>query len=399
MNKMTIRDIDVQGKRVLVRVDFNVPYDKETGRILDDSRLRAALPTIQYLREHGARVILCSHLGRPKGKVVEEMRMSRIGIGDRLSELLGVPVHTLYHVIGPKAVEVTQAMKPGDVVLLENVRFFPEEEANDPKMSHALAELADVYVNDAFGTAHRAHASTAGIAAHLPAVAGFLMEKEIDYLDKALTNPQRPFAAIIGGAKISTKIGVLRNLLARIDCLIVGGGMASTLLKANGVDVGESLVEDDQLDTARDLMQQADEKGIPLFLPEDVVVADRIAADALSETVDVDDVPQDMLVVDIGPATIESFREAVEDCMTVIWNGPLGVAEYPQFAKGSLGIAEALASLKAATTIVGGGETVALIHDAGLEDRFTHVSTGGGASLEYLEGKTLPGVAALMDKK
>jgi phosphoglycerate kinase len=398
MNKMTIRDVDVQGKRVLVRVDFNVPLDKETGRILDDSRLRAALPTIQYLREHGARVILCSHLGRPDGKVVEELRMSHAGIGDRLSELLGAPVHTLYHVIGPKAVEVTNAMKPGDVVLLENVRFFPEEEANDPKMSHALAELADVYVNDAFGTAHRAHASTAGVASYLPAVAGFLMEKEIDYLDKALTNPARPFAAIIGGAKISTKIGVLRNLLTRIDCLIVGGGMASTLLKANGVDVGESLVEDDQLGTARDLMKQADEKGIPLFLPEDVVVADRVAADALSETVSVDDIPQDMRIVDIGPDSVVAFREAVEDCRTVIWNGPLGVAEYPQFARGSLGIAEALASLEA-TTIVGGGETVALIHDAGLEDKFTHVSTGGGASLEYLEGKTLPGVAALMDKK
>ena len=398
MNKMTIRDIDVQGKRVLVRVDFNVPFDKETGRILDDSRLRAALPTIQYLREHGARVILCSHLGRPNGKVVEELRMSRVGVGDRLSELLGAPVHTLYHVIGPKAVEATQALKPGEVILLENVRFFPEEEANDPKMSHALAELADIYVDDAFGTAHRAHASTVGIASYLPAVAGFLMEKEIDYLDKALTNPARPFAAIIGGAKISTKIGVLRNLLSRIDCLIVGGGMASTLLKANGVDVGESLVEDDQLDTARDLMEQADEKGIPLFLPEDVVVADRIAEDALSEVVSVDDIPQDMRIVDIGPDTVASFREAVEDCMTVIWNGPLGVAEYPAFAKGSLDMAEALATLNA-TTIVGGGETVALIHDAGLEDKFTHVSTGGGASLEYLEGKTLPGVAALMDKK
>ena len=398
MNKMTIRDVDVQGKRVLVRVDFNVPFDMETGRILDDSRLRAALPTIQYLREHGARVVLCSHLARPKGKVVEELRMSRVGVGDRLSELLGAPVHTLYHVIGPKAVEATQALKPGEVILLENVRFFPEEEANDPKMSHALAELADVYVNDAFGTAHRAHASTVGIASHLPAVAGFLMEKEIDYLDKALTNPARPFAAIIGGAKISTKIGVLRSLLSRIDCLIVGGGMASTLLKANGIEVGESLVEEDQLGTARDLMQQADDKGIPLFLPEDVVVADRIAEDALSEVVSVEDIPQDMRIVDVGPDTVASFREAVEECKTIIWNGPLGVAEYPAFAKGSLGMAEALAALKA-TTIVGGGETVALLHEAGLEDKFTHVSTGGGASLEYLEGKTLPGVAALMDKK
>ncbi len=399
MNKMTVRDIDVQGKRVLVRVDFNVPFDEETGRILDDSRLRAALPTIQYLRDHGAAVILCSHLDRPDGKVVEELRMSRVGIGDRLSQLLGAPVHTLYHVIGPKAVEATKAMKPGDVVLLENVRFFPEEEANDPKMSHALAELADVFVNDAFGTAHRAHASTVGVAAYLPAVAGLLMEKEIDYLDKALHNPARPFAAIIGGAKISTKIGVLRNLLSRIDCLLIGGGMASTLLKANGVEVGQSLVEDEQLDTARDLMRQADDKGIPLFLPEDVVVADRIAEDALSETVSVEDIPRDMRIVDVGPDTVSSFREALQDCMTVLWNGPVGVAEYPAFAEGSLALAEALAELHKATTIVGGGETVALIHEAGLEDKFTHVSTGGGATLEYLEGKTLPGVAALMDKK
>jgi phosphoglycerate kinase len=398
MNKLTVRDIDVQGKRVLVRVDFNVPLDRETGRILDDSRLRAALPTIQYLREKGARVVLCSHLGRPKGKVVEELRMSHAGIGERLSELLGTPVHTLYHVIGPKAEEATKALKPGEVLLLENVRFFPEEEANDPKMSHALAQLADVYVNDAFGTAHRAHASTAGVAAYLPAVAGFLMEKEVDHLERALKHPVRPFAAIIGGAKISTKIGVLRNLLGRLDCLIVGGGMASTLLKANGVAVGQSLVEDDQLGTARDLMRQADDRGVPLLLPSDAVVADRFAADALSETVDVQDIPSDMRIMDIGPDSVSSFEEAVAECKTVIWNGPLGVAEFPAFAKGSLGIAEALARLDA-TTIVGGGETVALVQEAGLEDKFTHVSTGGGASLEFLEGKTLPGVAALLDKK
>jgi phosphoglycerate kinase len=397
MNKMTVRDIDVKGKRVLVRVDFNVPLDKESGRILDDSRLRAALPTIQYLREQGARVVLCSHLGRPDGKVVESLRMSRVGIGDRLSELLGTPVQTLYHVIGPEAEEATKALKPGEVLLLENVRFFPEEEANDPKMSSALAALADVYVNDAFGTAHRAHASTVGVAAYLPAVAGFLMEKEIDYLSKALTNPARPFAAVIGGAKISTKIGVLRNLLGRLDCLIIGGGMASTLLKANGVSVGQSLVENDQLDTARDIMQQADEKGVPLLLPSDAVVADRFAADADAETVPVQQIPSRMRIMDIGPDTLSTFCEAVEDCKTVIWNGPLGVAEFPRFAEGSLGMAEALAALDA-TTIVGGGETVALVQEAGLEDRFSHVSTGGGASLEFLEGKVLPGVAALRDK-
>jgi phosphoglycerate kinase len=397
VNKMTVRDIDVKGKRVLVRVDFNVPLDKESGRILDDSRLRAALPTIQYLREQGARVVLCSHLGRPDGKVVESLRMSRAGIGDRLSELLGAPVHTLYHVIGPKAEEATKALKPGEVLLLENVRFFPEEEANDPKMSRALAALADIYVDDAFGTAHRAHASTVGVAAYLPAVAGFLMEKEIDYLSKALTNPARPFAAVIGGAKISTKIGVLRNLLTKVDCLIIGGGMASTLLKANGVSVGQSLVENDQLDTARDVMQQADEKGVPLLLPSDAVVADRFAADADAETVPVQQVPSRMRIMDIGPDTVSTFCETVEDCKTVVWNGPLGVAEFPAFAEGSLRMAEALAALDA-ITIVGGGETVALVQEAGLEDRFSHVSTGGGASLEFLEGKTLPGVAALRDK-
>ncbi|MDI6856709.1 MAG: phosphoglycerate kinase [Dehalococcoidia bacterium] len=397
MNKKTVRDIDVAGKRALVRVDFNVPLDKETGKISDDSRLRASLPTIRYLMDKGARVVLCSHLGRPKGKVVEELRMSRAGIGERLSELLGVPVRTLHHVIGPKAEEATRQLKPGEVLLLENVRFFPEEEANDPKMSHALAQLADVYVDDAFGSAHRAHASTVGIAGELPAVAGFLMEREVDYLSKALTNPQRPFAAIIGGAKISTKIGVLRNLLSRLDCLIVGGGMASTLLKANGMNVGQSLVEDDQIDVARDLMRQADERGVPLLLPSDAVVADRFAADANAETVEVQNIPPEMRIMDIGPDSVATFQEAVEDCKTVVWNGPLGVAEFPQFAQGSLAMAKTLAALDA-VTIVGGGETVALIEDAGLQDKFTHVSTGGGASLEFLEGKTLPGVAALMDR-
>jgi len=397
MNKKTIRDIDVNGKRVLVRVDFNVPRDKETGRIADDTRLRAALPTIQYLREHRARVILCSHLGRPKGKVVEELRMSKAGIGERLSELLGVPVHTLYHVIGPKAVEATEALNPGEVILLENVRFFPEEEANDPKMSHALAQLADIYVDDAFGSAHRAHASTVGITTLLPAVAGFLMEKEIDYLGKALTNPERPFAAIIGGAKISTKIAVLRNLLQRIDKLIVGGGMASTFLKAKGVEVGESLVEDDFLDTAREVMAEAEKRKVEILLPDDAIVADRFAADALAETVKIDEVGADMRIMDIGPDAIADYEEALKDCKTVLWNGPVGVAEFPQFANGSLAIAKTLAALKA-TTIVGGGETVALVQSAGLEDKFTHVSTGGGASLEFLEGKVLPGVAALMDK-
>jgi len=395
MRKQTVRDIDVKGKRVLVRVDFNVPLEKGTGRILDDLRIRAVLPTIQYLRGEGSRLVLCSHLGRPRGQVVESLRLAPVA--ERLGEFLGVPVAAARDCIGAEAQEAVDALRPGDVLLLENLRFHPEEEANKPGFAGQLASLGEVFVNDAFGAAHRAHASTAGVARYLPAVAGFLMEKEIDYLNRAVGNPDRPFAAIIGGAKISDKIAVLRNLLTKADALMVGGGMANTFLKARGCQVGESLVEDDQLDSARSIMEEADSQGVPLLLPTDAVAADRFAADANCRTVPVGDVPEGWRIMDIGPDTLSTLRDALEDCRTVVWNGPMGVAEFSQFAEGSLGLALTLAELDA-TTIVGGGETVALVQQAGLEERFSHVSTGGGATLEFLEGKELPGVAALLDK-
>lgn len=395
MRKQTARDIDVKGKRVLVRVDFNVPLEKDTGRILDDLRIRASLPVISYLREEGARVILCSHLGRPRGQVVESLRLAPVA--ERLSELLGAPVAAARDCVGPEAEQAVAALGPGDVLLLENLRFHPEEEANDPDFARQLASLADIFVNDAFGAAHRAHASTTGVAQYLPAVAGFLMEKEIDYLDRAVSSPERPFVAIIGGAKVSDKIAVLRNLLVKADALVVGGGMANTFLKARGCEVGDSLVEDDQLDNARDILSNAESRGVPLLLPTDVVIADRFAADADSHIVPVGNVPDGWRIMDIGPDTLGTFRDALEDCRTVVWNGPMGVAEFSKFAEGSLGLALTLAELDA-VTIVGGGETVALVQQAGLEDRISHVSTGGGASLEFLEGRELPGVAALRDK-
>lgn len=395
MRKQTARDIDVKGKRVLVRVDFNVPLEKDTGRILDDLRIRASLPVIRYLREESARVILCSHLGRPRGQVVESLRLAPVA--ERLSELLGAPVVAARDCVGPEAEQAVAALGPGDVLLLENLRFHPEEEANDPDFARQLASLADVFVNDAFGAAHRAHASTAGVAQYLPAAAGFLMEKEIDYLDRAVSSPERPFVAIIGGAKVSDKIAVLRNLLVKADALVVGGGMANTFLKGRGCEVGDSLVEDDQLDNARDILSDAESRGVPLLLPTDVVIADRFAADADSHIVPVGNVPNGWRIMDIGPDTLGTFRDALEDCRTVVWNGPMGVAEFSKFAEGSLGLALTLAELDA-ITIVGGGETVALVQQAGLEDRISHVSTGGGASLEFLEGKDLPGVAALRDR-
>lgn len=396
MKKQTVRDVDVREKWVLVRVDYNVPLEPETRRILDDSRIRATLPTVNYLREQRARVILCSHLGRPRGQVMESMRLAPTAA--RLSELLGTAVATADDCVGPAVEEAARSLKPGELLLLENLRFHPEEEKNDRAFARALASLAELYVNDAFGAAHRAHASTAGVAAHLPAVAGFLMEKELDYLGRAVGSPQRPFAAVIGGAKVSTKMAVLRNLLSKVDCLLVGGGMASTFLKCQGFAVGESLVEDDQLEAARDILTEAESQGVPLLLPTDVIVADRFAADAQCQTVPVRSIPGDWRVMDIGADTLTTFRDALEDCETVIWNGPMGVAEFSQFAEGSLGLALAMAELDA-TTIIGGGETVALIRQAGLEDRFSHVSTGGGASLELLEGRVLPGVAALLDAK
>ncbi len=392
MRKQTIRDVDVRGKRVLVRVDFNVPL--EGGRILDDLRIRAALPTIQYLREHGARLVLCSHLGRPKGRVDESLRLAPVAA--RLGELLGAPVATTRDCVGAEAEAAARALGDGDVLLLENLRFHAEEEANDAAFARELASLADVYVNDAFGTAHRAHASTEGVTHYLPAVAGFLLEKEIDYLARVVAEPQRPLGAIIGGAKVSDKIAVLRNLLSKTDVLVIGGGMANTFLKATGLAVGDSLVEDDQLETARAIMSEAEQRGLRLLLPSDVVIADRFAADARSRTVEVDQVPDGWRILDVGPRSVAAYAEALRPCKTVVWNGPLGVTEMAAFAKGSEALARALAEMDA-VTIVGGGETAALVEESGLADKFDHISTGGGAFLEFLEGRELPGVAALLD--
>ncbi|SHE28926.1 phosphoglycerate kinase [Desulfofundulus australicus DSM 11792] len=391
----TIRDLEVTGKRVLVRVDFNVPLDGE-GNVADDTRIRAALPTIQYLLEKQARVILVSHLGRPKGKVDERYRLDPVA--RRLSELLGRPVVKVDDCIGDEPRRAVQEMQPGDVILLENVRFHPGEEKNEEKFARQLAELADVYVNDAFGTAHRAHASTEGVAHFLPAAAGFLMEKEINMLGQALSNPGRPFVAILGGAKVSDKIGVIENLLGKVNTLLIGGGMANTFLAARGLALGKSLVETDKVALAGDLINRAQKAGVKLLLPVDLVVARAAQPDAEPKVVPVDAVPEDWMALDIGPETVKNYVAEVRDAGTVIWNGPMGVFEMAPFAAGTFELARALAESKA-TTIVGGGDTAAAVEKAGVAGRMSHVSTGGGASLEFLEGKTLPGVAVLMDKK
>ncbi|WP_034634852.1 phosphoglycerate kinase [Desulfofundulus thermocisternus] len=391
----TIRDLEVTGKRVLVRVDFNVPLDGE-GNVADDTRIRAALPTIQYLLEKQARVILVSHLGRPKGKVDERYRLDPVA--RRLSELLGRPVVKVDDCIGDEPRRAVQEMQPGDVILLENVRFHPGEEKNEEKFARQLAELADVYVNDAFGTAHRAHASTEGVAHFLPAAAGFLMEKEINMLGQALSNPGRPFVAILGGAKVSDKIGVIENLLGKVNTLLIGGGMANTFLAARGLALGKSLVETDKVALAGDFINRAQKAGVKLLLPVDLVVARAAQPDAEPKVVPVDAVPEDWMALDIGPETVKNYVAEVRDAGTVIWNGPMGVFEMAPFAAGTFELARALAESKA-TTIVGGGDTAAAVEKAGVAGRMSHVSTGGGASLEFLEGKTLPGVAVLMDKK
>ena len=393
MAKMTVRDVDVYNKRVLMRADFNVPM--RDGEISDDKRIRAALPTIEYLREKGAKVILMSHFGRPKGKVVDEYRLDPIAA--RLGELLGVSVLKLNDCIGEEAEAAVNKMQPGDVILLENVRFYAEEEKNDPEFARKLAVLGDVYVNDAFGTAHRAHASTEGVAKYLPAVSGFLMEKELEFLGGAVDNPKRPFVAILGGAKVKDKIAVIEALLNKVDTLIIGGGMAYTFLKAQGYEIGNSLLDEERLDFCREILAKAEEKGVKLLLPVDVVVAKEFAADAEHKVVPADEIPADWEGLDIGPKTIELFKDAVKDAATVVWNGPMGVFEFEAFARGTNAVAEALAESDA-ITVIGGGDSAAAVEQAGLADKMTHVSTGGGASLEFLEGKVLPGVAELNDK-
>lgn len=387
MKKKTIRDIDVQGKRVLVRVDYNVPISE--GRITDDRRIRATVPTIQYLLDHGAAVILMSHLGRPK-KPSPEFRLDLVA--QRLSEILGIPVRKLDDCIGPEVEEAVKGMKPGEVILLENLRFHPEEEANDPEFARKLASLADFYVNDAFATAHRAHASTEGVAHYLPAVAGFLMEKEIRFLNLLLSDPEKPFVAILGGAKISDKIGVINNLLPKVDLLLIGGGMANTFFKASGYGVGDSLVEDEALGLARELLQKGGDK---ILLPVDVVIAERVASDAPVKVVKPGEVPEGWRILDVGPETVELFKGKLRQARTIFWNGPLGVFEVEPFSKGTFAIAQALAELEDVTTVVGGGDSAAAVEAAGVAEKITHVSTGGGASLEFLEGKELPGVAIL----
>ena len=397
MNKQTIRDVDVAGKRVLVRVDFNVPLDA-AQHITDDTRIRAALPTIHYLLAHGSAVILMSHLGRPDGQVVEKLRLAPVA--QRLSELLEPRVTMAPDSVGLEVEKLARDLQPGQVLLLENLRFHKAEEKNDPAFARQLAALGDLYVNDAFGTAHRAHASTEGVAHYLPGVAGLLMEKEINFLGSALENPRQPFAAIIGGAKVSDKITVLERLIGMVDMLLIGGGMANTFLKAEGYEIGASLFEESKVETARDLIGKARQRGIQCILPTDVVVADRLAPDAQHKVVFSQDVPQAWRILDIGPATIKAFHHALSNALTIMWNGTLGVAEMPAFAKGTDTMIEILAqrTKAGATTIIGGGDSAAAVEQAGAADKMTHVSTGGGASLEFLEGRVLPGVAALKDK-
>ncbi len=398
MAKKALADLsasDVSGKRVLVRADFNVPLD-DAGNITDDTRIRAALPTIQDLIDKGAKVVLASHFGRPKGKVVESMRLTPVAA--RLSEKLGKEVIKCDDCIGDEVATKIAGMKEGDVALLENVRFYDGETDNDPEFAKQLAANADLYVNDAFGTAHRAHASTAGVTEYLsPAVAGSLIEKELKFLQETVDNPQRPLAAIVGGSKVSSKIGVIETLLDKVDKIFIGGGMIFTFYKARGMSVGSSLVEEDKLDLAKKLEAKAKEKGVEFLLPTDVIVADKFAADANTQTVSVDSIPDGWMGLDIGPDSVKTFQDALADCKSVIWNGPMGVFEMEAFAKGTTGIANTLAGLtdKGCITIIGGGDSVAAVEQAGLADKMSHISTGGGASLELLEGKTLPGIAAL----
>ena len=393
-NKKTIEDIDVSGKKVLVRCDFNVPLD-ENKNITDETRINAALPTIKYLLEHKAAVILCSHLGRPKGEF--NMKYSLAPVAKRLSEKLGFEVKLAKDVIGPDAKKLAAEVKPGEAVLLENVRFHAEEEKNDPAFAKELASMADIYVSDAFGTVHRAHASTAGVAQYLPAVAGFLIGKELNFLGKAVTNPERPFVAILGGAKVKDKIGVITNLIEKVDTLLIGGGMAYTFMKATGGEIGNSLCDDERLSLALELLDKAKAKGVKLLLPIDNVCGKEFSNDTEQMVCESGKIPEGWEGLDIGPKTVELFSKEIKAAKTVVWNGPMGVFEMPNFAKGTLAIATAMAESDA-TTIIGGGDSAAAVTQMGLAGKMSHISTGGGASLEFLEGKTLPGVAALNDK-
>lgn len=391
--KKTMNDVEVKGKRVFVRVDFNVPM--EDGKITDDTRIRAALPTIKHLVDEDAKVILASHLGRPKGEVVEDMRLT--AVGNRLAELLGKPVLKLDESVGETVKTAVHNMNDGDVVLLENVRFHKGEEKNDAELAKQFAELAEIYVNDAFGAAHRAHASTAGIAEYLPAVSGFLLQKELDVLGKALSDPERPFTAIIGGAKVKDKIGVIDHLLDKVDNLIIGGGLAYTFVKAQGYEIGNSLVEEDKIELAKEFMQKAKDKGVNFLMPVDAVVASEFSKDADSKVVDIDAIPADWMGLDIGPKTVALYADTIKNSKLIIWNGPMGVFEMEKFADGTKGVAEAMAET-AGYTIIGGGDSAAAVEKFHVADKMDHISTGGGASLEFMEGKELPGVVALNDR-
>lgn len=394
MNKKSIKDIELKGKRVFCRVDFNVPM--QDGKISDDTRIKAALPTISYLTEQGAKVILASHLGRPKGQVVEELRLAPVA--ERLSELSGKDVQKAEEAYGEAVQSIIENMQNGEILLLENVRFYPGEEKNDQELAKSFAALADVYVNDAFGAAHRAHASTEGIAHHLPAVAGLLMEKELSVLGKALSNPERPFTAIIGGAKVKDKIGVIENLLEKVDHLIIGGGLGYTFIKAQGHEIGNSLLEEDKIELAKSFIESAKEKGVKLHLPIDAVVTAEFSPDAETDNVDIDAIPNDKMALDIGPKTSELFADVIKSSKLVIWNGPMGVFEFDKFANGTRTVAQALAEANDTYSIVGGGDSAAAAEKFGLAEKMSHISTGGGASLEFMEGKELPGVLALNDK-
>ncbi|ALC82376.1 MULTISPECIES: phosphoglycerate kinase [Bacillus] len=394
MNKQSVKDIDVNGRVVFLRVDFNVPL--KDGEITDDTRIRAALPTIKYLSEQGAKVLIASHLGRPKGQVVEELRLNPTA--KRLEQLIGKEVKKADEAYGDAVKSEVNSLQNGDILVLENVRFYPGEEKNDPELSKAFAELADVYVNDAFGAAHRAHASTAGIAEHLPAVAGFLMEKELEVLGKALSNPERPFTAIVGGAKVKDKIGVIEHLMDKVDNLIIGGGLAYTFVKAQGYEIGKSLLEEDKIELAKSFIERAKEKGVNFYMPEDVLIADDFSNDANTKNVPISEIPSDWEGLDIGEKTAKTYADVIKSSKLVVWNGPMGVFELETFEKGTKAVAEALAEAKDTYSIIGGGDSAAAVEQFGLAEQMSHMSTGGGASLEFMEGKELPGVVALNDK-